>query len=120
MATPNLSAITVVTPAILASAQLASGSTTVYTVPASKAAKLAKLILTNTSVSPVVVSVSVVPSGGTVDGTHQIVSGYSLAAGDSTTVTEVEGLWLGDNDFLSVNAGTGAAVNVMLSGLVFA
>jgi hypothetical protein len=119
MATPNLSAITVVTPKIFASAQLASGNTTVYTVPPNHSAKLAKLVLTNTSASVVIVSVSVVPAGGTVDGTHQIVSGYSLAAGDSTIVTEVEGVFLGDSDFISVNAGTGAAVDVMLSGLDF-
>ncbi|MBN9209369.1 MAG: hypothetical protein J0H96_11985 [Microbacterium ginsengisoli] len=120
MATPNLSNITTVTPGILASQQLASGDTTIYTVPANKAAKLAKLVLTNTSAAAVTVSVSVVPSGGSVDGTHRVVSGYSLAAGDSTTVTEIEGCWLGQGDLVSVNASTAAVVDVMLSGLVFA
>ena len=120
MATPNLSAITTVTPGILASQQLASGDTTIYTVPANKAAKLAKLALTNVSGAAVVVSVSVVPSGGAVDATHRVVSGFSLAAGDSTTVTEIEGCWLGQGDLVSVNASAATAIDVLLSGLVFA
>lgn len=120
MATPNLSAITTVTPGVLASAQLASGATTIYTVPGSKAAKIAKLVLTNTSGSAVSVSVSLVPSGGSVDTTHRVVSGYNLAAGDSTAVSELEGVWMGDGDFISVTAATASAVDVMLSGLVFA
>lgn len=120
MATPNLSAITTVTPGILASQQLTSGDTTIYTVPANKAAKLAKLVLTNVSAAAVVVSVSVVPSGASVDGTHRVVSGFSLAAGDSTTVTEIEGCLLGQGDLISVNAGTATSIDVLLSGLVFA
>lgn len=120
MATPNLSAITTVTPGILASAQLGSGDTTVYTVPASKAAKLAKLVLTNVTGAAVTVSVSIVPTGGTIDGTHRVVSGYSLAAGDTTTVTEVEGCWLGQGDLIAVTTSAAAAVDVLVSGLVFA
>lgn len=120
MATPNLKSIATVTPAVLASAQLAAGETTVYTVPANKAAKLAKMVLTNTSALAVVLSVSCVPSGGAVDGTHRIVSAFSLAAGDSIVVDELEGVWLGAGDFLSVNASAATAVDVLLSGLVFA
>lgn len=120
MTTPNLSTITTVTPAVLASAQLAAGTTTVYTVPASKAAKIAKLILSNTSGAAVTVSVALVPSGGTIDGTHRVISGYALAAGDSTVVSELEGVWMGDGDLLAVVTSAGSAVDVMLSGLVFA
>ena len=119
MATPNLNSITTVIPKILASAQVASGETTVYTVGASKAAKLAKLVLANTSASAVTVSVSVVPSGGTVDGTHKVMSAYSIAAGDSTVITEAENIWLGAGDFISVNASAATAINVLASGLEF-
>lgn len=120
MATPNLTAITTVTPRVLASSQLASGESTAYTVPTSKAAKIAKFVLTNTSASTVTVSASVVPSGGTVDGTHRVVSAYPLAAGDTIVVTEVDGVWLGQGDFLSVNVSAGAAVDILVSGLEFA
>lgn len=120
MATPNLTAITTVTPKVLASSQLASGESTVYTVGASKAAKIAKFVLTNTSASAVTVSASVVPSGGTVDGTHRVVSAYPLTAGDTIVVSEVDGVWLGQGDFLSVNASAGTAVDILVSGLEFA
>lgn len=120
MTTPNLSAITTVTPAVLASAQVGSGTTTIYTVPASKAAKIAKLVLSNTSAAAVTISVTLVPVGGTIDGTHRVISGYSLAAGDSTVINEIEGVWMGDGDLLAVVASAGSAVDVMLSGLVFA
>jgi hypothetical protein len=119
MATPNLTSITSVIPKVLASAQIASGDNTVYTVGASKAAKLAKLVVANVSASAVVVSVSIVPSGGTVDGTHKIMSASSLAAGDSTVITEAENIWLGAGDFISVNASAATSVNVLASGLEF-
>lgn len=120
MATPNLLSITAVNPKSLASAQLASGDTAVYTVPAGKAAKIATAVLANISASPVVVSVSLVPSGGSSDGTHRVISGYSLAAGDSIKVDELVGAWMGSGDFLSINAAAGAAVDVTVTGLEFA
>lgn len=120
MATPNLLSITTVTPKTLASTQLPSGENTVYTVPASKAAKIATLVLTNVSAAAVVVSVSLVPVGGAADGTHRVVSGYSLAAGDSITVTELAGAWMGAGDFISVNAAASSAINVVATGLEFA
>jgi hypothetical protein len=119
MATPNLTAITTVTPGLLASQQLSSGEQTIYTVGAAKAAKLGSLVLTNTSSSACTVAVSVVASGGTAGTTNRVVAPYSLAAGDSMTVPEVAGMWLGAGAFLSVNAGTASSVDVTLSGLEF-
>lgn len=104
---------------ILASGQLAGTSaTTIYTVPAASAAKIATAVLCNTTSSAVTVSVSVVPSGGTVDGTHKIVSSYSLAGNDSTTLAELAGAFLDAGAFISVTAGTGSAVDYFLSGVV--
>lgn len=120
MATPNLSTITTVTPKILGSLQLSSGDNTVYTVPGSKAAKLATLTVTNVTGSAVTVSVSVVPSGGSVDTTHKIVNAYSLAGNDALLIDDVKGMWLGDGDKVSINAGTGSAVDATLTGLEFA
>lgn len=116
----NLKTITAVTPKVLASAQMASGDNAIYTVAANKAAKLATLTLCNTSAAPVVVSVAVVPSGGAVDGTHRIVTGYPLAAGDSLTMADdVRGMWLGDGDKINVNAAAATAVDAVLTGLEF-
>jgi len=120
MATPNLKSIATVTPGILDSRQLANGANTVYTVPASKAVKLASLVLANVTAVPVTVTVSIVPSGGAVDGTHVIVSAYVLAANDSVTITEVAGLWMGDGDKVAINSSAAASVDSTLSGLLFA
>ncbi|HET6916482.1 MAG TPA: hypothetical protein VFH56_10385 [Acidimicrobiales bacterium] len=121
MATPNLNSITNVTPGILGSAQLASGDNTLFTVAAGKAAKLSPLILVNTSATAsVAVSVSVIPAGGSVDGTHKVISGYTMQPGETVTVDELQGMWLGDGDKVSVNAATAAVVDATLTGLVFA
>lgn len=104
---------------ILASGQLSgTTNTTVYTVPASSAVKVATAVLTNVTSSSVTVSVSVVPSGGTVDGTHKVVSSFVLAANDSTKLVEVEGAMLDAGAVVSVIASTAAAVNYLLTGAV--
>jgi hypothetical protein len=105
---------------ILAGSQVAAATTdtTVYTVPASSAVKVATFSLTNVTGSAVTVSVSVVPSGGSVDGTHKVLSAYSLAAGDSTKVTEVEGALLDTGVFISINASAATAINYLITGAV--
>lgn len=119
MATPNLSTITSVIPKLLYSAQLGAGDTAIYTVPASKAVKLSTLTLCNINSIAVTVSVSLIPSGGAVDGTHKVVNAYSIAAGDTLTVDELKGAWLGDGDKINVNAGTAASIDPVLTGLEF-
>lgn len=105
---------------ILASSRVASAATdtTIYTVPASSAVKVATAVLCNTSASAVTVSVSVVPSGGTIDGTHKVVSSYSLAANDSIKITEIEGAMLDAGAFISLNVGTAAVITYLLTGAV--
>lgn len=104
---------------ILASGQIAGTSdTTIYTVPASSAVKVATAVICNISGSAVTVSVSVVPSGGSVDGTHKVISGYSLAAGDSTKLSEIEGAMLDTGAFISLNCSAGSAIDYCLTGAV--
>lgn len=104
---------------ILASGRVSgTTATTVYTVPASSAVKIATAVLCNTSASAVTISVSVVPSGGTVDGTHVVVSNYSLAANDSVTLTELVGSLLDAGAFISVTCSTGAVITYTLTGAV--
>jgi hypothetical protein len=105
---------------ILASSQVAAASTntTIYTVPTGSAVKVATFSLTNVTGSAVVVSVSVVPLGGTVDGTHKIVSSYSLAANDTTKITEIEGAMLDAGAFISINASAVTAIDYLLTGTV--
>lgn len=73
----------------------------------------------NTSALAVTVSMSVLPPGGTVDGTHLAISNYSLAAGDTLSLKDyLDGATLGFGDSIWVTAGTANAVAVVLSGLV--
>lgn len=104
---------------ILASARVASAvtDTTIYTVPASTAAKIASAVLCNTGGATATVSVSVVPSGGSIDGTHKIVHNYPLAAGDSMVVNELVGAMLGTGAFVSVNVSVGAVICYLLTGV---
>jgi hypothetical protein len=119
MATPNLTSITSVLP-FVASLQLASGDNALYTVGASKAAKIKPLILTNTSgTATVTVSVSVVPSGGTVDGTHKVVHAYALDPKETAVIDEIDDQWLPAGAVVSVNADTAATVDATLTGIEF-
>lgn len=122
MPTPNLAAVTTVKPIDpLVSSQLASGSNTIYTVGSSKTAKLDPLIITNTNAAggaSVIAVVSVVPAGGTVDGTHRVGPSVAIPAGDSAIFDEVKG-WYPAGTFVAVNAGLGSVLDVKLTGLEF-
>lgn len=119
MPTQNLMAATSGLPQVLVSQQLASSETTQYTGPANSAVKIAKAVLTNTTASAVTVSVSVCKTGQTAGASNRVVSGYSLTAGDSLVVAQLEGQFLGPGDFISAIAGTATAVTLEASGVVF-
>lgn len=122
MANPSYLALATLRGSVLYSNQLADTSaTTIYTAPASSGVKIASLALHNTSAAAVTVSVSVVPTGGTAAATNRVISGYSLAAGDTLSLADyLGGAFLGEGDFISVTAGTGAVLNAVLTGTVAA
>lgn len=108
---------------ILASGQLAATTaTTIYTVPTTSEAKIGSFSLTNVTGTAVVVTVAVVPSGGTLDGTRTVVSTYSLAANDTISHKDVlsafDGVILETGALISITAGTAGSVNYLLSGQV--
>jgi hypothetical protein len=104
---------------ILASSRVAAASTdtTIYTVPAATATKIATAVLCNTGSTAARISVSVVPASGTVDGTHLVVSSYSLPAGDSMTVQELISAFLNAGAFISLNVSLAATVTYLLTGV---
>lgn len=122
MAAPNLISLTSLTQKLLAAVQLATnGDNTVYTVPANQSVKIATATLCNTSGSAVTISVSLVPSGGSVDGTHKILTGYSLSASDTLSLSDLlNGAMLGPGDFISVNANASNAIDAVITGTVAA
>jgi hypothetical protein len=119
MPTSNLMAATTAAPQVLVAQQLANSETTQYTCPANTSVKLASVSLCNTSVNAVSVSLSVVKSGGTAGASNRVVSGYAIAAGDSSVIAELVGVFLGPGDFVSAIAATGSAVALAISGVVF-
>lgn len=125
MSAGDLKQSTTLTAAILASGQIgATTATTLYTVPAASQVKVATASLCNISGSTVTVTVSVVPSGGSVDGTHVVLSAYSLLPNDTITQDDVlaalKGVMLGVGTFVSVTASVSGAVDYLLTGAVSA
>jgi hypothetical protein len=105
---------------ILYSGQLATtAATAVYTVPASTAVKLATCTICNTSAASVLVTVSLLKSGDTADSSHRVMSAYPLAAGDTVSLREyLSGAMLQEGESISVQAGTAAVLDVVLTGSV--
>lgn len=116
----NLNTITTTTAGILASAQMTSGVNTIYTVPAASSAQIGSLVLANVSAAVVTVNAGIVPSGGTADGTHDLVTGISIAAGETVILDEFAAVkWMRAGDAIMVKASAAAAINATIAGLVF-
>lgn len=124
MATPNMLALTSMTPTVLVSTKIAvTTDSAVYTVAANHAVKVAQGTLTNISGVACTIGLSIVPSGGTIgDGTHKIIPDtYSLAAGDTLPLRDYIGdHLLGDGDVIACHAGTANAIDIVISGAVMA
>jgi hypothetical protein len=122
VANPSYLALTTMVGQILYSGQLASTSATaIYTVPSSKTVKLATGTVCNTSASAVTVTVSLLKSGDTADGTHAVVSGYSLGPGDTLSLKDyIGGAMLAESEAVSVTVGTANVIDVVLTGALSA
>ncbi len=115
----NLLGITSMLPKVLCSMQLsATTATTVYTVPAGSSAIVKHGVACNTGTASCNVTVSVVPSGGTADATHRVLSAFPLGAGDSLSLADYLGeANLGPGDFISAQASIAAVLDVILTGV---
>lgn len=91
--------------------------TVLYTVPAASTTRITSFSITNKTATAALIDVSVVTTGGTVDGTQLVVSGYSVPAHDSTIIKEVIGGFYPAGTFISVTAGTVNALCYSISGL---
>lgn len=95
-----------------------TSATTILTCASSSTTKITTFSLTNKTSTAATVNVAVVPSGLTDDGTHTVVSTYSVPAHDSTIVEEVIGGFYPAGTLISVTAGTASAICYAISGLV--
>jgi hypothetical protein len=120
----NLLTATSNLPQVLVSKLMEAGETTQYQCPSgaqASAVKIATATLCNTSAAAVSVSVSVCKTGTLPAKVPEcrILSNYSLAAGDSIRLVELNGTMLGPGDYISAQApGTGTAVSFVLTGAV--
>lgn len=120
MANPSYLALNQMLGQILYSGQLSSTSaTTLYTVPSNTTTKLASMSLCNVSGSAVAVTIHLLKVGDTADGTHSIVAGYSLSAGDTLSLRDyIGGAMLATGEAIAVTVGTANAVDVVITGAV--
>lgn len=119
MPTQNLMAATSSLPQVLVSQYVANTETTQYTGPANSAVKIATATLSNPTGANATIAVSLVKASGTAGVANRILPTFTLAAGDSLTLSELSGHFLGPGDFISAIAGTASAVVLVVSGVVF-
>jgi hypothetical protein len=91
-----------------------------YTVPASTSVKVATATICNVTASAVTVSLSLCPTGGSLDGTHRILNSYSLPANDTLELSMLKGAMLGPGDIIGGLAGTASAVVLVVTATVHA
>jgi hypothetical protein len=89
---------------------LGMAATTLYTVPTATTTTLANVSFTNTSASPVTITVYNVPTAGSPGTSNQVVSGYSIAAGKTYVPPQLIGLNMGGGSTLQALAGTAGVV----------
>jgi len=119
MAGDNIIAATTIAPKILRSTYLPiTTEAAQYTVAAGQSVKVATASITNVTATAVTVSISLCPTGGSLDGTHRVVNSYSLPANDTLELGMLKGAMLGPGDIIGGLAGTASAVVLVVTGTV--
>lgn len=100
-------------PKSIVPAQLTTAAVAYYTAAAGVTATVNNLSLTNTSASPVAVSLYNVTSGNTAGAANALLSSYTLSAGQTYVPPQAIGLQLAPGSTLQALAATGAVVTLM-------
>jgi hypothetical protein len=96
---------------------LTTSAVTEYTAPVATRSIIKKVTVTNTSVTAATVTVYLVNSGGTAGVTNANVQAQTVGASQTVELYTVENHTLESGDFISALAGTGAVLNLMVSGI---
>jgi hypothetical protein len=119
MAGDNIINAATIAPQIIRSAYLPiTTEAAQYTVAAATSVKIATASITNVTGTAATVSISLVPTGGSLDGTHRVVNSYSLPANDTLELGMLRGAMLGPGDVIGGLAGTASAVVLVVTGTV--
>jgi len=81
--------MTLIVKRMVAGSQLTAAAATYYTSPAVTKATIKSAALVNTTAGAVLCTVYLVPSGGAAGATNTVISGKSLAAGETYTCPEI-------------------------------
>lgn len=103
---------------ILYSGQLAdTADHAIYTPAAGTSVQIETATASNTSGSSANLTLSLVPAGGTADGTHRILSAVAIAAGATLVLKDdLDGVILGSGDSIHAQASAGAAIDLVITG----
>lgn len=99
-------------PNAITAAQLTTSAVAYYTAASGVTATINNLSLTNTSASPVAVTLYRVPNAGSAAATNTILSAFSLAAGQTYVPPQTIGLTLTPGMTLQALAATGAVITI--------
>lgn len=97
--------------------QLGTGAGVLYTAGPSTRAQIQAMTVTNTNAAARTVSVHLVTSGGTADGTNIVLSAKSLAQNESYRVIEAIGQWLESGGTIQALASAVSSVDLVASGI---
>ena len=84
--------------------------TTQYIAPVASKAVIDKFTATNITTNPRVITVHIVPSGGTASTGNEIVTSYTIGAYEAVTLTALIGHVLAPGDFIATNSLEGFIV----------
>lgn len=104
---------------LVSGSQIAATITTYFT--ATVPTRIDAMALTNTTASPVTVTLHLVPSGGTADGTNCILSAKAIPAtgGPPYIVGSAIGQWMGANGTIQAVASVAGSVALVASGVEY-
>jgi hypothetical protein len=101
---------------LVAPTQLANSDATVYTTPATTAARIGRAVFTNTTGSAVTITAGVTTGGALAAGTT-IISARSLAPGEAYVSPELAGIVIPAGSVLRAYSNTATAVTFTASGV---
>jgi hypothetical protein len=101
---------------LIASHYASVAATTEYTCPASTNTIIDKFTATNTDVGAQMITVYLVPSGGTAGASNTIISALPLSAGQTKDFSELQNHILNAGDFISVFVSVASKIVIRASG----
>lgn len=108
--------MTITAKALIGAKYASNADSTEYTAPGGTHVIIDKFTATNTDGSSQTVTINIVPSGQSVDGSNKIISAKSISAGAIYDFTELKSHILNPGDFISVVASVASKMVIRAAG----